>query len=800
MFVKGGDGGFSLPEITNSLRFDGTDDYVIRYFPTGTSCEYKWTYSVWVKRTKFASNQTLLSCYPGAGYASVIDFSSTDTLGIQTTDNSSLTLNQYSTAVYRDPAAWYHVVIAYDTQHGTQNLRLRIWVNNQLVVNPTLASSPRSMIGLTSNYNTQIGSYTGAYLFNGYMANACFVAGASKTPSDFAYTDPNGQWRSLSKVQLQSVVNSGGDLSWFLPFDDGASTVTLGNDAGANARNWTLTNMVRDGSVNDCWSYDTPTNNFTTANPLDRVNNATFSAGLLTASFSAINYGHAFCTVAIPSDTYWEVTAGSTNYLTAGVADTSNPSSFNWSGCWALYQADGKVYNNGAALTGVLATFTTNDVLGFAVKNNKLYIHKNGTWLNSGNPTAETGFVASGLPSTLFAYIGNGGGAAGTTSGSINFGQRPVASGAWDSAAGGYFRYTPPTGFKALCTKNLPIPSGAAANPDKHFGIILDTGNTGVAHAVTGINFQPGFLWRKARNLGSTNHVLIDSVRGVNKYLVSNLTDAEYTDSTVVTSFDANGFTLGTNAAMNQTGTTYANWLLKDGGAAVANNDGSISSQVSANVAAGFSIVTYTGTGANATVGHGLGAAPKMVIFKTRTGVAREWVVYHSSIGASDYLLLSSTAAKGTDSTVFNGAPTSSIFNVGVSPNVNGSAIQQVAYCFAEVPGFSKIGSYTGNGSADGPFVYCGFRPKWLLFKSTGIGTRWIVLDATRDLNNQINNTLAPNFNAAEYVDASWKLDFTANGFKVRSYLSGDTEWNYPGSTYIFMAFAEAPFKYANAR
>lgn len=414
MFVNGAGSDLSLPEIANSLRFDGVDDYAIRSFSAGTSCEYKHTYSVWVKRSKLGvGDQMLLSVFPGSGYAAYLAFSAADTLILSVTDNSSTTLNQVSTAVFRDTSAWLHVQMAFDTQNASQTLRLRIWVNNQLVLNPTLASSPRSMIGL-AGYSWQIGSYIGSYLFNGNMANACFVAGQSLTPSSFAYTDPNGQWRSLSKAALTAVVNGGGNLSWFLPFDNGSSTATLGNDAGTNALNWTLTNMVRDGSAGDCWSYDTPTNSYAVLNVL-APSASGITDGALASSTTAVQADFD----ALAMDSYWEVTAGG-SAVTAGVISSA-----------------------GSANT---TTVTASKVFGFRLTAAGALDYKNIT--DAGSWTS----IATGLTGQRFPY---GTGAAATW----NFGQVPVTGGAFDAAAGGYFKSAPPAGYRALCTKNLPAGS-----------------------------------------------------------------------------------------------------------------------------------------------------------------------------------------------------------------------------------------------------------------------------------------------------------------------------------------------------
>lgn len=327
------------------------------------------------------------------------------------------------------------------------------------------------------------------------------------------------------------------------------------------------------------------------------------------------------------------------------------------------------------------------------------------------------------------------------------------------------------------------------------------TGTTlAISNAINGVSFQPDFLWQKSRS-NAYNHKLYDSVRGTTKLLSSNLTNAESTtDATFLTSLNSNGFTVGSDTGMNGSGSTFVGWQWKAGGTAVSNTAGSITSSVSANTTAGFSVVTYTGNGtAGATIGHGLGVAPSMVIAKNRsTGgtSAYEWTVYHVSLGATKALFLNDTGAAATDAGYwYNTAPTSSVVTVpsNTRTNVNGSNF--VFYCFAPVAGYSAFGSYTGNGSADGPFVYTAMRPRFIMLKRTDSTSDWRIYDSARTPSNADDNVLAANTSAAEDT-ASGVIDVLSNGFKLRD--AGAN--NISGGTYIYMAFAENPFKYANAR
>jgi hypothetical protein len=279
--------------------------------------------------------------------------------------------------------------------------------------------------------------------------------------------------------------------------------------------------------------------------------------------------------------------------------------------------------------------------------------------------------------------------------------------------------------------------------------------------------------------------------------LFSNLTDAEATRTDQLTSFNTNGFSLGADAAgySNINGNSYIAWQWKAGGTAVSNTAGSITSSVSANTTAGFSVVTYTGTGANATVGHGLGVAPQMIIIKGRdTGY--DWRTYHASVGNTSALFLNTTSGSVASSTYWNNtSPTSSVFSVGSNAGMNGSTNTYVAYCFAPVAGYSAFGSWVGNGSTDGPFVFTNFRPRFVLVKSSTAAQSWQMYDSTRNPSNEVNCTLFANGTNAEST-SNGNFDFLSNGFKLRN---GDFAINKSGESYIYMAFASNPTKYANA-
>ena len=329
--------------------------------------------------------------------------------------------------------------------------------------------------------------------------------------------------------------------------------------------------------------------------------------------------------------------------------------------------------------------------------------------------------------------------------------------------------------------------------PNDYFNTKLYTG-TGSSNAQTGVGFQPDWIWLKNRS-SSSNHHLVDAVRGITKELRSNLSNSEATDDQLITAFGSDGFTLGTSGSGNTNGDNYASWNWKANGAGSSNTDGSITSTVSASATSGFSIVKYVGTGSNATIGHGLGAVPSVVFVKKTSGTG-DWIGYFKALGNTKNARFNTTDAADTNSTVWNSTtPTSSVFSVGTFGETNGSGDTFVAYCFAEKKGFSKFGSYIGNGNADGAFIYTGFKPALFVVKRyDSSGEYWNVLDNKRNPENPADDFLYWSENSAEGVKSS-KIDFVSNGIKIRG---TDGAFNNSSGSYIYMCFAEEPLVASN--
>lgn len=532
---------------------------------------------------------------------------------------------------------------------------------------------------------------------------------------------------------------------------------------------------------------DTTANNFATLNPLDKrstglslaSSNLYLSGGVLN-EWSTIKGNIGVST----GKWYWEIsnifrTGGGSNSL--GAVEQS-------------HRVEGDIYIGKPGFGvgygyGDGVVLTTTDVVGITLdmSNGVLTWYKNGVQVQT-----QSGISGSWMPAISHAQT--------NPYCVINFGQNPTFSGSTtagtftDSNGKGLFKYQPPSGFLALCEDNLPTP--AIADPGKHFKTVLYTGDNADSRSIVGVGFTPDLVWIKQRN-SAENNQLQDSVRGATNRLFSNLTSAEILDTGSLLSFDSNGFSLGTADNYNGLNGTYVAWCWRAGaGTTSTNTNGSIPSVVSVNQDAGFSIVSYRGTGANATVGHGLGKVPKFMMIKNRTAVDG-WINYHSTFGGTNHLQLNTTAGIATDSTVFNNtSPTSNVFSVGTVTNTNGSGVNLIAYCWAEIEGYSKFGSYVGNGSADGPFVFTNGKPAFVMIKRTDSVSNWLIFDSSRNSTNPNLAYLVPNATDIESLSGG-DMDFLSNGFKIRN---TSAALNASGGTYIFVAFAESPYTTANAK
>jgi hypothetical protein len=777
--------------ITKSLRFRSSATAYLNRTPASAGNRRTFTWSGWVKLGTLGTDRGIFGASQGSGYGttqkvSSLAFTSTDTLrwveyysadGISTDWSYSVV----TTPVYRDPSAWYHIVVAVDTTQATAANRIKLYVNGLQVTALGTANYPTqnfdSWVNTTSTVH-QHGLYsTGTpYYFDGYLAEVNFIDGQQLTPSSFGTTDAYGIWQP---IRYSGTYGTNG---FYLPFTNTTSTTTLVADSSGNGNNWTPNNIsLTSGSTYDSMT-DVPTNtnsntaNYATLNPLCAgLSGFAFWGNLYMSAPVASTWYSLSSTMALSGKIYFEVSIFSgSGFNVVGVTQSANGLS-TYVGNTATsygYDSAGNKNNNGSGVA-YGASWVAGDIIGVAFDADALTL------------TFYKNNVSQGLAYTVSAGQYFAGLSTYNQNITINFGQQP-------------FSYTPPSGFYPLNTYNLPTPT--ILDGDQYFNINLWTGN-GTSQSITNSgSMQPDFVWYKGRST-TFNHGLFDSIRGTLQRLSSNLTSAESTTAGSLTAFNSNGFSVGSDAGANQNTDTYVGWQWRASNAAgVSNTQGTITSTVSANTTAGFSIATFTiQSSGNATVGHGLGIAPSMIIVKSRNAVF-QWNVYHASLGNNAYLVLNATDAQVTGATTLwnSTSPTSTVFSLGTAWPFYLASATAVAYCFAPIAGYSAMGSYTGNGSTDGTFVYTGFRPAFVLTKRTDSSGNWYLWDNKRIISaNGDAGLLYPDSSIAESDYNASGIDLLSNGFKLRN---TDSSENASGGTYIYMAFAENPFKIANAR
>ena len=810
-------------DIDYSCRFNADDSYLSKTFSSASNRK-TWTYSAWVKKTRtdkpiyllssdFADTSNILYIDIRAAHATA----SKDCTGeVLWRLGSTTSYRIATTQVFKDPSAWYHFVIACDTTQATDTDRMKFYVNGELVtsfsVDERSTITQNADLAINRAAGHDIASWNAGEKGGGYLADVNFIDGLALTPASFGETDEDtGQWKAIK------YAGSYGTNGFFLEFK---SSGALGSDTSGNGNDWTVTNLVATDQM-----LDSPQNstggNFSTLNPLYYSSTAyDIQEGNLKFVNSSASWWKVLSTFGMTSGKWYAevrfadngagplATFGAVSNFTPDTIPNMHNQYVGQKTYEQGYHKNGYTETGGSNPgTGTYASYAAGDKMGCAidVDNLKIYWAKNGTWQNSGDPTSgSTGTGARDLSNNtatnglwFFGFTGH------EMNPTVNFGQdssfagTETAQGNSDGNGNGDFYYTPPAGYLALCSNNLEDPS--IALPGENFNTVLYTG-TGTAigsggQAITGVGFQSDFTWIKKRDATARSHVSFDVIRGGTNALFPDTNAQQEMDVERLNSWQSDGFTVGNEVTVGVNTKTYVSWNWKADGTGVSNTEGSLDATVSANTEAGFSIVRMDedGTGGTATVGHGLSKAPELVIGKPIASTDH-WRVGSDFLASwVNILRLDTEDAEASFANCWaSTAPTSTLVTMG-SDGLNNTGYRSVLYCFHSVEGYSKVGKYTGNANANGAFVYTGFRPAFLIAKNLAAGKPWVMYDDKRDTYNEMYKQMVIN-NVVENTSEG-RLDFVSNGIKWRI---GDSYHN--DGNFIYIAFAESPFKTARAR
>jgi hypothetical protein len=807
-------------QISSAALFDGSSGY-FQFTPSSSANSLKGTFSCWVRRTALGVEQRIFAAGDSGGIYSFIDFSSGDKLRFAN-ENSGAVYSYYETdAVFRDVTGWMHVFVSYDSSQSQLADRLKIYVNGEihsysLSIGVEFPLNALVHFGNTSVHRIGAVSYSVSGFYNEYLAELHFVDDSVLSPSSFGEVDTaTGQWTPVK------YAGTHGANGFYLDFSDNSGGSSLGLDKSGNNNHWAVNGTVT--QVTDAPTGGSFCNLNRNLRSGDGYSKYISNGGLTYYDTTSALVDTFVGSLAMTSGKwYWEVTIDSatnasnlstrigialTSDVTAQAPDGSTstypgltPGSWVFN-AWGDYANAGKKGTNSTNLTYYDSTISVGTVVGvvYDADLGAIWISVNDSWVDGDGSDVssvvkseiESGTVSSSMFSGLsgemvpvFTVDGV------NMQATVNFGQST-------------FSGNIPAGFSGLSLSMFSSPS--IKKPSEHFGALLYSGN-GASQSLTGLGFQPDLVWIKSRTSTHWNEIF-DSIRGATSTLSTNDTGAEQGWNGLI-SFDSDGFSVNKNAqtdGTNASGNNYVAWCWKAGGSSVTNNDGSIASQVSVNQTAGFSIVSYQGSASNAveTVGHGLAKAPEFILVKSRTE-ALAWAGYHISLGASKNIYLNMQLAQQDEITNHpwgDTEPTSQVFSVITNEALyndwtNDSGQDYISYCWHSVEGYSKFGSYTGNGSTDGPFVYLGFRPGWVMIKKVDTAGGWYIYDNKRDTYNPCGKVLQADGSGIETTPGvSYYLDFLSNGFKLRM----STDVNASG-TFIYAAFAEVPLKYARAR
>jgi hypothetical protein len=825
--ASAGGADFYEHQIANSCRYqDSANSHMYVSMGTATNVD-KYTFSTWFKHCDWTNGEGFVFSI-GSGTLENLrytyDSGAANFYGY-VGDNSSY---QFKTnAAFRDPSSWYHIVFTYDSTQSTAADRVKLYING---VSQTWATNTYENMSQNQNSNSDQGSlyvnrqatWASGTSNEAYFAETIFVDGTGYAASDFG-EEKNGVWIPKDPSGL-----SFGNNGFYLKYE---SSSDLGNDSSGNNNDLTVGAISAHDQMLDSPTFNSDSNggNYATWNPLNAGSYTTLAECNLKVTGTSSGASNPSGTFAMTSGKwYWEmlVVDEVSSYPYTGLTVLGNITNGATDGgdIWAMRYDPGSpaVQANSTAAnilglgtitvvnTGVQSV-TDGDIISYYLDcdNRKAWIAKNGSIPNSGDPANGTNpqwswTTTPNNPITFTAQIYNGDDTILNAGQDGTFAGEKTAQGNSDDTGYGNFYYDPPTGFLAMCSGNLPVADAVDPAqtdddyPQKLFNTIIYTGDNGGSFTT---GFQPDLVWVKRRD-GDQSNGLWDSSRGTTKILISNEQDAEGTSSGL-TSFDSTGYTMGTY--YNQTGNTYVSWSWRANGGSSSNSDGATSSTVQAAPGGGFSIVTYTGfAGASgtSTVGHGMGVAPNMIIYKSRSRGSGWWTAAPGLFSSQSHFIDLNGTGQPTDLSSYGtmSAPTTSVFSINGVDGVGGESATYVAYCFANIEGFCKVGTYAGNGNTDGAFIYTGFKPKFILFKRTNrSGDFWYIIDPVRNPYNGPGSRL---LNADRGVGESGNattdvIDIVSNGFKMRTSGSGI---NGSGGEWIWLAMAHNPFKYATAR
>lgn len=763
--------------IDNSLRFDGSS--YLRRLSATSSAIHQFTMSFWVKISDGGSASTpyhLMSFqnYTDSATAGICLYNDAITFFRQ-----SSAYTAFNPAKARDYSGWYHVVWKNKSDYYADIYINGVLIGTTSVQFQTINGSVISVGAGTSGNNPFAG---------GYMADVYFVSGQSLGPDSFGEYDSTGTiWKP------KAFSGSHGTDGFHLDFADGTSATTLGYDVSGNSNNFTPSGIATSDQM-----LDSPTNNFATLNPLCSLGSHS-EGNTQISSLVTTNWQSSSSTMLLPKSGKWyvesRVISGTSAYIMMGIeeADRANPygagvfAGDSTANRGVFFSAVGNYIEawTGAAPVATWSTFSSTDVGGIVwdATNGDLHVYKNGVFIATAftgvDTTKDYVFLCGSFDPSVIGY---------------NFGQDGTfggleTGGNADENGYGDFAYTPPTGALALCTQNLPDPTfdpRVGASPQDAFNVYTDTGANILSTAQS--DYSDGLFWIKDYQNDLTDHQLLNTV--TNTVLESNTTDAERAYSAPSGSSVAWAWKGGGSSnTFNVDGVGY-------GTASAAGLDGGTQNPTGAtvNTKAGIGIYKYAGDDTVRTIAHGLGVAPSVVLLKNVTN-SSNWIFYTNAVdGTMDYTVLNSTNAFAASGRSL----TSTTFDHGADINQGSASNNYIAWVFAEKEGFSKFGSYVGNGVDDGPFVYLGFRPAFIMIKRTSSTMNWVIEDAARSPSNVVDDTLYLNLSNKQDSLAASSVDFLSNGFKIRNAATG---WiNAPTSTFLYMAFAEQPFRYSNAR